>query len=65
MSGVTALPVSSDPLSQTDDGGGGEIRVLVLAWSAEQPSRAGEIAVVTEGKPYVLAVETKGTVDVR
>jgi DNA-binding NtrC family response regulator len=44
MPGVTTLPVDSDVLSGRL-GDGGEATVLALAWSAEEPSRVGEIAV--------------------
>jgi DNA-binding NtrC family response regulator len=43
MPGVTTLPVESDALSSRV-GDGGEVSVLALAWSAEEPWRVGEIA---------------------
>jgi two-component system nitrogen regulation response regulator GlnG/two-component system response regulator HydG len=43
MPGVTTLPVSSDALSGRF-GGAGEVNVLAVAWSAEEPGRVGEIA---------------------
>lgn len=50
--GVTTAPVSSDVLSSRD---AGDVSVLALAWSAEQPSRLGEIAVLLPvGQAQVL-----------
>jgi two-component system nitrogen regulation response regulator GlnG/two-component system response regulator HydG len=43
MPGVTTLPVSGDALSGRF-AGAGEVVVLALAWSAEEPWRVGEIA---------------------
>jgi two-component system nitrogen regulation response regulator GlnG/two-component system response regulator HydG len=43
MPGVTTLPVPGDALSGLF-GAEGEVSVLALAWSAEEPGRVGEIA---------------------
>jgi len=43
LQGLTTLPVSSDKLGES--AGDAEVTVLALAWSAEEPSRVGEIAV--------------------
>jgi hypothetical protein len=54
MPGVTTLPVSSDALSGRFDGAG-EVIVLAVAWSAEEPGRVGEIAMAPPaGKSEVL-----------
>ena len=52
-SATTTLPVESELLGQNVRDGG-EIDVLVLAWSSEQPERVGEIAVLTTGTPQVI-----------
>ena len=43
---MTTLPVSSDKLGESS--GDAEVTVLALAWSAEEPSRVGEIAVLAQ-----------------
>jgi two-component system, NtrC family, response regulator HydG len=53
MPGITTLPVTSDPASGDGDRVG-QVGVLVLAWSAEEPLRVGEIAMLTEGKEHVF-----------
>jgi DNA-binding NtrC family response regulator len=53
MQGVTTVPVSSHPLSRSS-AEGGEVDVLVIAWSAEEPARVGEIAVLDTERPQVL-----------
>jgi len=54
MPGSTTLPVSSVALSGRV-GDGGEIPVLALAWSAKEPYRVGEIAVLAPvGESQVL-----------
>jgi DNA-binding NtrC family response regulator len=53
MSVITTVPVSSDPSSRST-AGAGEANVLVIAWSAQEPSRVGEIAVLATGYPQVL-----------
>jgi two-component system nitrogen regulation response regulator GlnG/two-component system response regulator HydG len=57
MPGVTTLPVSSDVRSGHGGEGAdpGTATVLALAWSAEEPHRVGEIAVILpSGPPQVL-----------
>src|SRR5260370_787326 len=52
--GRTTLPVSSVALSGRA-GEGGEIQVLALAWSAKEPDRVGEIAILAPvGESQVL-----------
>src|SRR5580658_1456269 len=53
MPGITTLPVTSDPASG-DGGKVGQVGVLVLAWSAEEPLRVGEIAMLPEGKEHIF-----------
>jgi two-component system response regulator HydG len=53
MPGITTLPVTSDPASSDGDRVG-QVSVLALAWSAEEPLRVGEIAMLPEGKPHVF-----------
>jgi len=53
MPAVTTAPVNSDVVSDrpaVDT----EVSVLVLAWSAEQPSRVGEVAILPDGETQVL-----------
>jgi DNA-binding NtrC family response regulator len=57
MPGVTTVPVSSDVLSGHSGGGSdlGKANALAVAWSAEEPSRVGEVAVLLPlGQPLVL-----------
>ncbi len=53
MPGITTLPVTSDPASGDGDKVG-QVGVLVLVWSAEEPLRAGEIAMLPEGKEHIF-----------
>jgi two-component system response regulator HydG len=53
MAGATTLPVGSQPLSRRPRAGG-DVGVLSLAWSAEEPWRVGEVAVLPEGERQVL-----------
>src|SRR5580658_1118374 len=53
MPGATTAPVSSDPLSRPA-GGAPEVHALFLAWSAEEPWRIGETAVLAKGVRQVL-----------
>jgi DNA-binding NtrC family response regulator len=54
MPSVTTLPVSSAPLSRPE-AEVEKVHVLVLAWSATEPWRVGEIAVLPAvGEPQVL-----------
>ncbi len=53
MPGATTAPVSSDPLSRPP-GAIGQVHTLVIAWSAEEPGRVGEIAVLPRREAQVL-----------
>jgi two-component system nitrogen regulation response regulator GlnG/two-component system response regulator HydG len=53
MRGNTTLSVKSDSLADVMDGTG-DVGALVIAWSAEQPWRVGEVAVLLEGRAEVL-----------
>ncbi len=53
MPGITTVPLASDPTS-SDGVDSGQVCVLALAWSAEEPARVGEIAVLPEGVPHVF-----------
>jgi two-component system response regulator HydG len=53
MSGITTVPVSSHP-SFRSSAEAGEVDVLAIVWSAQEPSRVGEIAVLATGHPQVL-----------
>jgi two-component system nitrogen regulation response regulator GlnG/two-component system response regulator HydG len=65
MPGNTTVPVSSEVLSR-QSGDIGPANVLALAWSAEEPSRVGEIAVLLPaGKPQVLGRGEGETDEVR
>jgi hypothetical protein len=53
MSGSTTIPVSSHPLSRSSREAG-EVDMLVIVWSAEEPSRVGEVALLATGHPQML-----------
>jgi two-component system nitrogen regulation response regulator GlnG/two-component system response regulator HydG len=53
MPSPTTLPVESESLSGVMESTG-DVAALVIAWSAEQPWRAGELAVLPEGRTQVL-----------
>jgi hypothetical protein len=53
MSGFTTVPASSHPLSRSSREAG-EVDALVIVWSAEEPSRVGELAVLATGHPQML-----------
>jgi two-component system response regulator HydG len=53
MPGITTLPVTSDT-AEGDRERVGHVSVLVLAWSAEEPLRVGEIAMLPEGGVHVF-----------
>jgi two-component system nitrogen regulation response regulator GlnG/two-component system response regulator HydG len=53
MPDPTTLPVDSDPLMQRP-GEADEVDLLAMAWSAEEPWRVGEVAVLPVGQAQVL-----------
>src|SRR5580692_1884171 len=59
----TTISVAGDPLSPGDDERG-EVPVLVIAWSADEPGRLGEVAFAGQlGQPMILGRGDDGEPD--